>query len=113
LAQCRARGLWPASYDALWAHLIGRHGKQAGTREMIGVLQLARTYGAVALQQTITTALTLGCTDQAAVRHLLLTATLARPRVDPLPLGAALAGYDRPQPSVAEYDTLVPCEAGR
>jgi transposase len=113
LAQRRARGLWPASYDALWAHLIGRHGKQAGTRQMIAVLQLARTYGAVALQQTVTTALTLGCTDHAAVRHLLLTATLARPPVDPLLLGAALADYDRPQPSVAEYDTLVPCEAGR
>jgi hypothetical protein len=39
LAQCRARGLWPANYDALWARLIGRHGKQAGTRQMIGVLQ--------------------------------------------------------------------------
>jgi hypothetical protein len=26
-------------------------GRQAGTREMIGVLQLARTYGATALQQ--------------------------------------------------------------
>lgn len=46
---------------------------------MIGVLQLARTYGAAALQQTVMTAVTLGCTDQAAVRHLLLTATLARP----------------------------------
>jgi hypothetical protein len=29
LAQSRARGLWPASYDALWAALIGRHGKHA------------------------------------------------------------------------------------
>ena len=113
LAQCRARGLWPASYDALWAQLISRHGKQAGTRQMIAVLQLARTYGAAALQQTVRTALTLGCSDQAAVRHLLLTATLTRPAIDPMPLGAALAGYDRPHPSVAEYDTLVSCEAGR
>lgn len=113
LAQCRARGLWPASYDALWTHLIDRHGKQAGTRQMIGVLQLARTYGPAALQQTVTMAVTLGCSDQAAVRHLLLTATLARPSIDPLPMDAALARYDRPQPSVAAYDTLVPCEAGR
>ena len=112
LAQCRARGLWPASYDGLWAHLMGRHGKQAGTREMIGVLQLARTYGTAALQQAVTTALRLGCTDQAAVRHLLLTATLARPAVAPVPIGPALAGYDRPPPSVAEYDRLVPCEGG-
>ena len=60
LAQCRARGLWPASYDALWAHLMRRHGKQAGTREMIGVLQLARTYGTAALQRAVEAALTLG-----------------------------------------------------
>jgi len=113
LAQCRARGLWPASYDALWRHLIDRHGKQAGTRQMIGVLLLARTYGTAAVQQTVTTAVTLGCRDLAAVRHLLLTATLVRPSIDPLPIEAALARYDRPQPSVAAYDTLVPCEAGR
>ena len=113
LAQCRARGLWPASYDALWTQLIDRHGKQAGTRHMIGVLQLARTYGTAALQQTVTTAVTLGCSDQAAVRHLLLTATLARTPIGPLPMDVALARYDRPQPSVAAYDTLVPCEAGR
>jgi transposase len=113
LAQCRARGLWPASYDALWAHLIGRHGKQAGTRQMIGVLQLARTYGAAALQRTVPVALTLGCSDQAAVQHLLLTATLARPPIDPMPIGAALAHYDRPLPSVAAYDTLLSPEAAR
>ena len=103
----------PASYDALWAHLIGRHGKQAGTRQMISVLQLARTYGTAALQRTVPVALTLGCSDQAAVQHLLLTATLARPPIDPLPIGAALAHYDRPLPSVAAYDTLLSQEAAR
>jgi hypothetical protein len=80
LAQCRARGLWPASYDVLWAQLISRHGKHAGTRQMIGVLQLARTYGTAALQHTVDAALHFGCSDQAAVRHLLMTATLERPR---------------------------------
>jgi hypothetical protein len=113
LAQCRARGLWPANYDTLWAQLINRHGKQAGTREMIGVLQLARTYGPAALQRTVTTALTLGCGDQAAIRHLLFTTTVVRPAIAAIPLEAALTGYDRPLPSVAEYDTLVPCEGSR
>ena len=47
------------------------------------------------------------------MRHLLLTATLARPVIDPIPIGAALAHYDRPLPSLAEYDTLVSCEGGR
>ena len=76
-------------------------------------MQLARTYGTDALQRTVTVALTLGCSDQAAVRHLLLTATLDRPPIDPMPIGAALAHYDRPLPSVAAYDTLMPQEAGR
>jgi transposase len=113
LAQCRARGLWPASYDTLWAHWIERHGKQAGTRQMIGVLQLARTYGAAALRHAVEAALRLGCTDQAAVRHLLLTATLERPPIEPMPLGAALVHYNRPPPSVAAYDTLLSPAVGR
>ena len=106
-------GLWPASYDALWAHLIDRHGKQGGTRQMIGVLQLARTYGTAALQDTVATALTLGCSDQAAVRHLLMTATLERPAVAPMAIDAVLAQYDRPLPTVAAYDTLLSQEAAR
>jgi hypothetical protein len=113
LAQCRARGLWPASYDTLWAHLMARHGKQAGTRQMIGVLQLARTYGASALRHTIEAALTWGCSDLAAVRHLLLTATLERPPIAPMAIGPALAHYDRALPSVAAYDTLVPRAVGQ
>lgn len=113
LAQWRARSLWPASYDALWAQWMSRHGKQAGTRQLIGVLRLARTYGAAALQHAVETALTLGCRDEAAVRHLLLTTTLTRPSIEPIPIGAMLAHYDRPLPNLAAYDTLVPCEAGR
>jgi hypothetical protein len=55
----------------------------------------------------------LGCTDHAAVRHLLLTAMLERPPRDPMPIDAALAHYDRPLPSVAAYDTLLSQEAAR
>jgi hypothetical protein len=113
LAQCRARGLWPASYDTLWTQLISRHGKQAGTRQMIEVLQLARTYGAAALQRTVDIAVQLGCSDQAAVRHLLMTATLERPPIASIPIGTLLAQYDRPLPSVAAYDMLVSSEVGQ
>jgi hypothetical protein len=107
LAQCRARGQWPTSYDALWTQLIGRHGKQAGTRQMIGVLQLARIYGTAALRLAVDAALHLGCSDHAAVQHLLLTATLERVPTAPIAIGTVLAQYDRPLPSVAAYDTLV------
>lgn len=106
LAQCRARGLWPASYDALWARLITRHGKQDGTRQMIGVLQLGRTYGAAALQQTIEAALALGCGEEAAIRHLLMADRLGRASPDTMPVGM-LARYDRPLPPLDHYDTLL------
>ena len=57
---------------------MARHGKQAGTRQMIGVLQLGRRCGAASLQAAITTALALGCPDEAAIRHLVMTASLTR-----------------------------------
>jgi transposase len=113
LAQCRARGLWPTSYDTLWAHFVERHGRQAGTREMIGVLQLARTYGPAALQAAVETALTWGGRDQAAVRQLLLAAALERPPIAAIPIGPALAHYHRPVPTIAEYDTLLARAVGQ
>jgi transposase len=105
LAQWRARGLWPASYDTLWATLMTRHGKQTGTRHMIDVLQLGRTYGADRLQATVASALALGCADAEAIRHLIMTASLTRPTIDAVAVGV-LAQFDRPAPSCAEYDRL-------
>ena len=110
LAQWRARGLWPASYDTLWTQLMDRYGKQAGTRQMISVLQLGRTYGAARLQATVAQALTLGCGDEAAIRHLIMAASLTRPPIDPVAVGV-LAQFDRPMPSVAAYDDLLTAEA--
>lgn len=110
LAQWRARGLWPTSYDALWTRLIGRHGTQAGTRQMIGVLQLGRRYGAAALQQTVEAALTLGCGEEAAIRHLLMAERLERAAPEAMTVGL-LARYDRPLPQLDQYDTLLTPEA--
>ena len=45
LAAWRQRGLWPESYDRLLEQLIGRHGKQSGTRQMIQVLNLIKQQG--------------------------------------------------------------------
>ena len=45
LAAWRQRGLWPESYDRLLDELIGRHGKQSGTRQMIQVLSLIKQHG--------------------------------------------------------------------
>jgi len=54
-------------------------------------------------------ALTLGVTDEAAIRHLIMTASLTRPAVEAMPVGV-LAQFDRPVPSVAAYDVLLHTE---
>jgi hypothetical protein len=107
LAQWRAQGRWPASYDQLWAGLKQRQGKQPGTKAMIEVLLLAREYGAPALQQAVTAALELGGSDVGAV-HLLLRAARAEPRStpDPMEIGV-LRRYDRPPPTLGNYDQLL------
>jgi transposase len=106
LVQWRARGLWPASYDALWTRLIARQGQPAGTRAMIAVLQLGRTYGTAAVHAAVDTALDLGCIDEAAIRHVLMTTSLARAVPEVMAVGQ-LARYDRPLPELHEYDALL------
>jgi transposase len=115
LAQWRQLGRWPASYDRLWQALIERHGRPAGTKQMIGLLQLGRTHGQPPLRAAIEAALALGCTDGAAVRHLLEARHHARVRPEALAVDqlAALAQFERPLPTVGEYDQLLePVAAG-
>lgn len=106
LEQWRRLGRWPASYDRFWQGLIERLGKSAGTREMIGLLQLGRVHGQTALRQAIEGALDVGCGDSAAVRHLLTAPALVHERSGPLEIGP-LAHFERPLPVVTEYDRLL------
>jgi hypothetical protein len=106
LAQWRAQGRWPASYDQLWTQLQQRQGRQAGTRAMIGLLQLGRVHGYARLQACVAQALAWGCADPAAVRYLLTADTLAHQPPVAVDVGA-LAAYDRPQPSLHAYDQLL------
>lgn len=106
LAQWRQLGRWPASYDRFWEGLIARLGRQAGTREMIGLVQLGRSHGQTALRRAIETALDLGVQDGAAVRHLLAAPQLARVAPAALEVGA-LAVFERPLPDLAPYDGLL------
>ena len=111
LAQWRAAGRWPACYDALWDRLQARHGKQNGTRAMVEVLGLGREFGHDALRTAIAATVSLGACDVAAVRYLLTEAGLRKARAVPIDVGV-LARYDRPMPSVVDYDTLListPC----
>jgi hypothetical protein len=110
LAQWRAAGRWPACYDELWERLLARHGKQNGTRAMVAVVALGREFGHDRLRAAITTAVSLGACDVAAVRYLLTEAGLHKDIPFAIDVGE-LARYDRPMPTMAEYDVLLcgPC----
>jgi hypothetical protein len=106
LEQQRRAGLWPASFDQIWQSLVDRHGKQSGTRQMIEMLMLTRQYGHDRLRQAIEQALASGCTDPAAVRHLLHAKELNHAACEVIDVGL-LARYERPVPMVNEYDQLL------
>jgi hypothetical protein len=110
LAQWREAGRWPACYDELWNQLLVRHGKQNGTRAMVAVVSMGREFGHDKLRDAITTAVSLGACDVAAVRYLLTEAGLHKGQSYAIDVGE-LARYDRPMPTMAEYDVLLlaPC----
>jgi transposase len=112
LEQWRRLGRWPESYDRFWDALIERHGRSAGTKAMIELLRLGRAHGQPALRGAIEAALVLGCTDAAAVRHLVTAQHLGRGRPETVEVGV-LAQFERPLPTVGEYDQLLaPLVAG-
>ena len=106
LEQQRRAGLWPDSFDQIWQSLMMRHGKQTGTREMVELLKLTRSFGQERLRLAIETALKTGCTDAAAVQHLLQAEDLSRPICEAIDIGA-LERYKRPMPVMNEYDDLL------
>lgn len=112
LEQWRRAGRWPSSFDALWQRRNDRHGRQHGTRMMIGILRLGRQFGHDRLRQAVGTALGLGCGDAEAVRYLLTSEELVRPAAETAEVGE-LARYDRPMPSVSGYDQRLGRETAR
>ena len=106
LQQCREHGHWPESFDQLWQSLQRREGKQAGTRSMIELLQQGSQHGWEKLKQAVQQALDIGCTDAAAVRHLLVFGELAHAAVERLAVGG-LERYERPLPVMSNYDLLL------
>jgi transposase len=106
LAQWRRAGRWPESFDQLWHALNMRHGRQHGTRQMIELLQLGNGKGWSRLRAAVEQALSLGCHDVAAIRHLMLAGDLDRPAVVAIDIGS-LARYERPMPLMNSYDQLL------
>jgi hypothetical protein len=109
LEQWRRAGRWPAEYDALWQRLNERHGRQGGTRAMIGVILLGRQFGYERLRAAVALAVAHGACDLGAVRYLLTAGELERSRPALIEVGS-LARFDRPPPTMSGYDRLL---AGR
>jgi hypothetical protein len=106
LEQQRRTGLWPECFDEIWQAFITRHGKQTGTRQMIHLLKLTKEFGRDRLRQAVEIALETGCTDPAAVQHLMHARDLDRPACDVMDIGS-LERYQRPLPVMNEYDQLL------
>jgi hypothetical protein len=106
LEQQRRAGLWPESFDQIWQSLMDRHGKQSGTRQMIELLKLTRQHGHDRLWQAIEQALATGCSDPAAVQHLLHAGELKHAACEAIDVGL-LERYERPLPVMNEYDQLL------
>jgi hypothetical protein len=86
--------------------LIRRHGQASGTRQMIQVLSLIRPYGHERVRTAVEEAITLGCADAAAVRHLVEAADLTHARAALIELDA-LSRFERPLPVMTDYDGLL------
>ena len=86
---------------------VERLRRQGVSRALVDGCFLPSATNAVARPATVS----LGACDVAAVRYLLTEASLQRAPAAPIDVGE-LARYDRPLPSVADYDTLLfstPC----
>jgi hypothetical protein len=106
LARARAGGVFGPSHERFWAEARRRLGDRDGTRALIDVLLLHRTIDADALILGIDRALTIGSLDAAVV------AIEARRTTEPtiatvVPIGEGLNRFDRPTPSIADYDDLL------
>lgn len=107
LQQWRAAGRWPECLDAMWRKLEARHGKSEGTREMISLVRVGLSAGWDRLIRAVQEALRLGVSDAAAVMHILRMPDPEERRLYALRLAEELAQFERPLPSMEEYDQLL------
>ncbi|MCH9700020.1 MAG: IS21 family transposase, partial [Actinomycetia bacterium] len=104
LAQAKARGVFTTTHQAYWDAVRRSRGDAKGTRALIAILLAHRTMAAAALITAMDRAVTSGCLDPETV--------IIDARRDTSPIAAvvaigALARYDRPPPSLTDYDDLL------
>jgi len=104
LAQAKASKAFTASHQAYWDAARRARGDAAGTRALIEILLAHRTMPAVALTAAMDRAVASGCLEPQVV---LIDARRDTTQVAPVvPIGA-LARYDRPAPTLTDYDQLL------
>ena len=106
LARARAGGVFGPTHERFWTEARRRLGDRDGTRALIEVLLLHRSIAADALTTGIDRALAAGSIDAAVI------AIEARRAAEPVvativPIGEGLSRFDRPAPSIANYDDLL------
>lgn len=107
LEQWRQAGRWPDCLDRIWQLLEQRHGKSAGTREMIGLVREGTVRGWPSLITAVEEALRLGVSDGAAVLHILRTPDAEERRQYAIALAEELKEFERPMPTMENYDLLL------
>jgi transposase len=104
LAQARTRGVFTTSHQGYWDAARRTRGDSAGTRALIEILLAHRSMTATALTTAMDRAVASGCLDPELV---LIDARRHQIHVAPvIPIGA-LARYDRPTPTLTDYDQLL------
>lgn len=106
LARARALGVFGPTHERFWAEARRRLGDRDGTRALIEVLLLHRTIPTEGLVAGIERALSASSIDPAVI------AIEARRAGEPsvatvVPIGEGLSRFDRPAPSIADYDDLL------
>ena len=112
LEQWRQSGRWPVCLDQIWKKLDQRHGKGAGTREMIALVRAGLGSGWERLIAAVEEALRLGVTDSAAVLHILNMPDAEQRRRYEITLSEELAQFERAQPVMDDYDLLLAAGKG-
>ncbi|MDQ2846108.1 MAG: IS21 family transposase [Actinomycetota bacterium] len=109
LAQAKASKAFTGSHQAYWDAARTAKGDAAGTRALIEILLAHRTMPAAALSAAMDRAVAAGCLDPQLVliEARRDTSSTATSEVAPVvPIGA-LARYDRPAPTLTDYDQLL------
>jgi hypothetical protein len=112
LKQWREAGRWPDCLDQIWKQLEERHGKSAGTREMITLVRSGMAEDWNRLIAAVEEALRLGVSDAAAVLHILRMPDTEQRRQYAIALAEELKQFERPLPVMDDYDLLLADPAG-